>query len=144
MLSCFDFDTTRKPDEGGLVESQQLVDVVRRYAEALGSAEKDTFVSLFTEDVHFEDPVGTKVHVGHEGVAAFHDGLRRAWSSLSMATHIIEPRGDRVAVSWSALGRSASGKDITFDGIDVMLVRDDGRIARLEGYWDFEGVVAQM
>lgn len=126
------------------MESQQLVDVVRRYAEALGSADKDTFVSLFTEDVHFEDPVGTKVHTGHDGVAAFHAGLRRAWASLSMTTHIIEPRGNRVAVSWSARGRSASGTEITFDGIDVMFVHEDGRIERLEGYWDFEDVVAQM
>jgi steroid delta-isomerase len=114
------------------------------YFGAFAGADRDAFVALFTDDVHFEDPVGSHVLRGHDGVARFHKGLRRAWSDLEMTAESVFVRGDRAAVAWSARGRSASGKDIAFAGIDAFEVDPAGKIRRLEGYWDLEGVIAQM
>jgi steroid delta-isomerase len=91
-----------------------------------------------------EDPVGTPVHRGHEGVAGFHKGLHKAWSAMSMTLDDVFVRGNRAAARWSATGTSASGKQISFGGVDVFHLDGDGRIARLEGFWDLEGVIAQM
>jgi steroid delta-isomerase-like uncharacterized protein len=118
--------------------------VVAAYFRAVGTAELADFLALFSEDVHFEDPVGSPVLTGHDGAARFHKTVGRAWQRLSMAPGAVYARGPHVAAQWSAEGHSASGKDIRFDGINVFTLDDQGRIARLEGYWDWEGVVAQM
>ena len=114
------------------------------YFRAIGAASAEDFVPLFTEDVHFEDPVGGRVLQGHDGVAAFHKGLRRAWSSIDMTADSVFVRDKRAAARWSASGQSVTGKDINFAGINVFHFDADGRIARLEGYWDFEAVIGMM
>lgn len=119
-------------------------DAVRAYFAAVGSADADGLKRLFAEDARMEDPVGAPVLEGHAGVERFHKMTSRAWERLAMTPTRVAMRGDRVAASWTAEGRSASGKDIAFDGINVFRVDADGRIAHLEGFWDFEGVIAQM
>lgn len=114
------------------------------YFRAIGGATPEDFVALFSEDVHFEDPVGGRVLQGHEGVAAFHRGLKRAWTSIEMIPDSVFTRGERSAVAWSASGTSTSGKGIDFEGINVFHFDGDGLIVRLEGYWDFEGVIGRM
>jgi steroid delta-isomerase len=116
----------------------------RRYFAAVGQAERDDFVALFHPDVHFEDPVGSGVLQGHEGVARFHKGLARAWASLRMEAGAVHVRGRRAAVAWRAQGQSQTGKAIDFDGIDLLEVDDAGLITRVEGYWDLESVIARM
>lgn len=117
---------------------------VAAYFDALVASDADAFAALFAADATMQDPVGTPVHEGHVGVARFHKGLHRAWSNFSMAVDEVYARGHSAAVRWSAEGTSASGKRITFQGIDVFHVDKEGRIAQLEGYWDLESVIAQM
>ncbi len=116
----------------------------KAYFRAISGATLEDFTALFSEDAHFEDPVGGHVHQGHEGIAKFHKGLRRAWSSIEMTGDSVFERGNRVAVLWSATGRSATEKDIAFEGINVFQFNAEGLITRLESYWDFEDVIGQM
>ena len=117
---------------------------VEAFFSAVGTAGRDDFVALFGPEVHFEDPLGTPVNQGPEGVARFHKGLRRAWQSLTMTPTAIHVRGDEAAAAWQAEGLSATGKTIRFAGVDTFRVGPDGRINRVHGYWDFEGVIGQM
>jgi steroid delta-isomerase-like uncharacterized protein len=116
------------------------------YFQAIGRADADSFAALFSADAHFEDPVAgpAPALIGEEGVRRFHKGLRRAWQSLRMDVDDVFVRGSRAAVRWHATGLSTTGKDIDFEGINIVTFDEAGRISRLEGYWDFEGVIAQM
>jgi steroid delta-isomerase len=126
--------------------TSQVHETVMAYFEAVDpnpeSAER--FIALFDEQAHFEDPVGSRTLVGHEGIAKFHKGLTRAWSQLRMSPERIYVRGSQAAVSWTAEGHSATGKDIQFDGINLIEVDSNGRISSLRGYWDLEAMIAQM
>jgi steroid delta-isomerase len=124
--------------------SELCRDAIRQYFEAVSSGDADALVALFAEDAHFNDPVGTPVLHGHDGVRRFHKGLTRAWERLDMDVETAFIRGDRGAAQWTAEGRSTSGKDIEFEGINLFEVDDAGRITRLEGYWDFEDVIGRM
>jgi len=119
-------------------------EVALAYFDAIAGADADDFAALFSAAAHFEDPVGGPALHGHDGVRKFHKGLRRAWQRLRMQAEDVFVRGDRAAVRWHATGHSATGKDITFDGINVFTVDGDGKISRLEGYWDFESVIGRM
>lgn len=114
------------------------------YFAAIGQAEVSELTALFAADVHLEDPVGTPVLRGHEGIARFLKGLSRAWAEIRMSPTLVCARGTSAAVAWHAVGRSATNTVIEFDGIDVVTVDDAGLITRIEGYWDLEAVIAQM
>jgi steroid delta-isomerase len=118
--------------------------LVRAYFDGIVASDVDALLGLFAADAVMSDPVGTPEHLGHEGVARFHKGLHRAWTDLAMTVDEVFVRGTTAAVRWSAKGTSTTGKEIAFDGIDVIHANEAGRIARLEGYWDLEGVIAQM
>lgn len=119
-------------------------DAAAAYFTAIRDADADAFADLFSADIHFEDPVGGPVLSGHDGVRKFHKGLRRAWQDLRMDTRDVFARGPRAAIRWHAEGKSATGKDIAFDGVNVVEIDAAGKIRRLEGYWDLEAVIAQM
>ncbi len=114
------------------------------YFVAVSHGDLAEIVSLFDANAHLEDPVGTPALTGHEGVGRFVKGLRRAWSELRMTPTLVCTRDNTAAVAWQAAGRSATGKDIQFAGIDILAVNDAGLITRVEGYWDIEAVIAQM
>lgn len=114
------------------------------YFQAIGQVDADAFAGLFSADAHFEDPVGTPVLIGREGVTKFYGRLKRAWASLKMSPQDVFVRGSEAAVRWAATGQSATGKDIAFGGINVFSVDDDGQITRAAGYWDMEDVIKQM
>ena len=126
--------------------TEQVQKAVASYFDALDAEPEhaERFITLFTEDVRFEDPVGGPVLQGHDGLAKFHKGLTRAWQRLQLRPDRVHVRGRQAAVSWQAAGHSATGKDITFEGINFVTVAEDGRIAAMSGYWDLEGVIAQM
>lgn len=119
-------------------------DAARAYFAAVGTADVEGLKRLFADDARLADPVGAPVLEGHAGVERFHKMTSRAWASLAMTPTSVVARGDRAAAAWTARGRSASGNDIAFEGINVFRVDAEGRIAELEGFWDFEGVIAQM
>jgi len=117
---------------------------VRNYFVGLGAADAADFGALFSDEVKFTDPVGQPTLEGPDGVARFHKGLRRAWTSLEMTPQHVFVRGRRATAYWRASGQSATGKDIEFDGINVFELAEDARIERVDGYWDFEGVISRM
>jgi hypothetical protein len=122
---------------------------VERYFQLVGApeeatADRETFVAQFSPDVEFADPVGGPVMHGHEGVAKFHKGLGRAWSTLRLTPTAIYTRGPRAAAHWTAEGTSTTGKRISFGGVNTFRVDEAGRLDQVEGYWDFDGVIGQM
>jgi steroid delta-isomerase len=127
-----------------MMDDASVRNAVRAFFTALGEADEESFAKLFTEDVWFCDPMGSPVLEGHAGVSRFIKGMRRAWSRFDAEEQHVYVRGARVAAHWSAQGKSSSGVDIAFDGIDLFEVAPDGRISRVEGYWDFEDVIGQM
>lgn len=126
------------------MDAELVRGAVDRYLESIAAADLDAFVAQFAEDVEFRDPADGPPLAGHPGVTRFHKGLRRAWKSLRMRPEHVHIRGDTAAVAWSAEGESAGGAKVEFDGINLMTVSADGRLSRVLGYWDFEGVIARL
>ena len=124
--------------------SSTVADRIDDYFAAVTGPDAAVLTALFADEAEIEDPVGAPPLVGPGGMAVFHKRLHRAWQSLVMTPSAPYVRGNRAAVRWTASGMSAAGKAIAFEGINVFEVGDDGRIARLQAFWDFESVVAQF
>jgi steroid delta-isomerase len=124
-------------------ETDATEQAVRAYFDAATAPDLAAFLALFASEVHFEDPIGVPV-LGADTLPRFHKGLQRAWQQLKMVPDAVHVRGRAAAATWHAEGLSATGKTIRFEGIDTFEVDEAGRIRRVLGYWDMEGMLAQM
>jgi steroid delta-isomerase len=109
---------------------------IAAYYAALNALDADAFVATFAPECVSEDPVGAPPHVGHEGVRGFVNGLVGAFSSVEMTADHTFIADYRAAVKWTVNGVMTSGKSVKLEGIDTFEFADDGKIAKVAGYWD--------
>lgn len=117
---------------------------VNRYFTALNAIDREACLACFSEDAVILDPYGGRPLQGTPGLHKFMDGMERTWSSFNMIPDVPFVAAERVAVSWQCTATAKSGKVAHFAGIDVFTLNEAGLISRLEGYWDFQAMVAQI
>lgn len=111
---------------------------VDRYVEAFSAGDRDGWIDQFAPDATLEDPVGSDVRHGHEGIGEF-------WDMLVGMTEGAEMRRTgpvRVAAgeaAWPFQIRTKVGEDqMVLDVIDVMTFTDEAKIASMRAFWAFE------
>lgn len=117
---------------------------IENYRQALNSLDRAAYVSCFTPDVALCDPYGPRSLHGLEGAHKFFDGLERTWRAFHMTYGDAFASADRVALTWRVEAVAHSGKTAHFAGINVFTLAEDGLICRLDGYWDFKAMAAQL
>lgn len=122
----------------------ELAPAIREYFDALTALDREAYVAAFASDASVQDPYGGPVLEGEEGLNKFFDGMERTWQSFRMTPEKGYKSGNRVAVPWSTAAMARNGKRAEFEGVNVFELAEDGRIQRLEGYWDFKGMLAQI
>lgn len=117
---------------------------VQTYFESLSSFDRERYLSSFTVDAVVRDPYGSPELFGPEGLNEFFDRFERTWSQFNMAPGHAYPAGNRVAVAWSVSAVSHKGSAASFAGVNVFALAEDGSIEKLDGYWDFKAMLAQL
>ena len=118
--------------------------VISNYFAALSAMDRQTYLACFDENAEVLDPYGGRPLQGQVGLNKFMDGMERTWDIFSMVPGESYASGNRVAVNWSTTATAKSGKTAQFAGINVFTLTEEGLISRLEGYWDFKAMVAQI
>jgi steroid delta-isomerase len=117
--------------------NDQIRSTIDRYVEVFSAADREGYLSLFTDDATVEDPVGAEVVSGPDGLAAFWDGVR----AMSPVIELQLTGAPRLAAGEAAFPMRAIttvGDDkLAVEIIDVMTFADDGRISSLRAFWDF-------
>jgi steroid delta-isomerase-like uncharacterized protein len=129
-------------------------DVARRYFEAVAARDVDAAMAMWA-------PGGTERVIGrpemtapHE-VRAFLDELYGAFPDLIWEVlDVIGSDGDRVAVRWRARGTFAgpgtlqsfvaNGARLEVEGCDVVTITPEGKIQRVEAYFDGADLARQL
>jgi steroid Delta-isomerase len=126
----------RRSDEEDLMPTpEQVRAAVDAYVEAYNRNDRQAFLDAFAADGVIVDPVGTPPHVGIEARGAFWDGVHQLSESLKLDAHDLHVAGDGAAMVFTVLARTGDS-GVAMDAVDVFSVSDDGRITRLEAYWD--------
>jgi steroid delta-isomerase len=116
--------------------ADQINTALDAYCAAFSAGDRAGYVALFSSDATVEDPVGSEVAVGSEGIGAFWDGVRQ------MAPEIqLQRTGPaRIAngeAAWPLRAITTLGEmRLAVDIIDVMAFDDDGRITSMRAFWD--------
>ena len=115
---------------------QEKTCVVSDFFAAASQGDVNGVLATFAEDAVSEDPVGSPRLSSN----AKRRQLYESWAQMGLDSptftedHVYDS-GNSVAVKWSGTARRGE-HEITFGGIDVFEIGEDGQIVRQSGYWD--------
>jgi ketosteroid isomerase-like protein len=109
--------------------------VVKKYLEAINRRDVDSFVSIFSDEAEWLDPVGTPANVGLAQIRRGFEGLCQAFASLTLTARNIVAQGDFVVSEQSVDVASAEGKRAHIEAADIFEIRD-GKIKSCHAYFD--------
>lgn len=124
--------------------SDAALRTIERYFACTRNGDRDGWVACFRPDAVSHDPVGAPPIVGHEALGRFYDSIVGLMETVGLEAEATYACGARVAVKWIGRGRSKSGRPCRFEGIDVFTCGADGRIERLEAFWDPATLMQQL
>jgi steroid delta-isomerase len=124
--------------------TNKMTSATDRYFHALNGLDRAAYLACFADNALVQDPYGGRTLEGNEGLNKWFNGMERTWERFTMTPGQGFAAGDRVAVPWTAEATAKSGKTARFAGINLFTIGEDGRISRLEGYWDVAAMMAQL
>jgi steroid delta-isomerase len=121
-----------------------LKQTIASYFAATRAMDAEAFVDAFAPDAVSHDPVGTPPHQGQEAIRQFITGVMSGFETVGLTENNVFISGNSAAVMWTGRGRTKSGRDIVFEGIDVIEGNQDGKIQTLKAFWDPTPVMAAL
>jgi steroid delta-isomerase len=117
--------------------AEVLRNTLEAYFAAIAARNPQRIAAVFAEDGEIEDPVGSPVRHGRDGVAGlFSAGVAALASNVEITVLAALPSGSSIAAHWAMTARGKAGREVKAEGIDVIQVGADGLIVRAEGYWN--------
>ena len=106
---------------------------IATYMRTFNNSDREGYVGNFAADATLEDPVGSEVRHGHDGIGDFYDMT----AELTGGEAVMEGSGPiRVAGSEAAFPFTITTPAGVLPVIDVMTFDDDGQITSMRAYWD--------
>src|SRR2546427_7177155 len=118
------------------ISPDRISRAVRAYFLAIRAMDPDAFANTFAEDGTTFDPVGTPGITGRDAIREFLQSICKNFKSVGLTEDAVFVAGDAAAVKWTGHGTSANGKDVKFEGVDVIEVNEDGKIQTVRAYWN--------
>ncbi len=117
---------------------------VKAYFAALRAMDIPAILNTFAVDAITYDPVGTPPNQGHKKIEEFFQTVTAAFKKVGLTENEVFIAGNAAAVKWTGSGISKQGKNVHFEGIDVIEVIEAGKIQTLHAYWNPAEMVAQL
>ena len=121
-----------------------LKQTIADYFAATRAMDAEAFVQAFAPDAVSHDPVGAPPHHGQDAIRQFITGVMSGFETVGLTEKNVFISGNSAAVMWTGRGRTKTGRDITFEGIDVIEGNKDGKIQTLRAFWDPAPVIAAL
>lgn len=118
--------------------------IIATYFANMAAMNPEGWVENFAEDAVSYDPVGEPPSQVHQGFREFIGQLQAVFQQLEATTEDIFVAGNEAAVKWTMRGVSKSGKTVTFAGITIFEINNDGKIQTTRAYWNPATMIAQL
>lgn len=117
---------------------------VADYFAAIRAMDIDSWLSTFAEDAVSHDPVGAPPLSGHAALRQFFEGIAGAFERVGLFEDQVFINGNEAAVKWTGRGTGKNGREVSFEGIDVFEVNEEGKIQTVRGYWNPAAMMAEL
>jgi steroid delta-isomerase len=118
-------------------DANHIRQVYERYTELVSKGDLDAIVALYADDATIEDPIGSELRRGREGVREFY--AASVGNVRMRRTGPVRVAGSEAATPLVAL-IGPEGQQQALDIISVMTFDDDGRIASMRAYWSMDAM----
>jgi steroid Delta-isomerase len=118
--------------------------VVSDYFRATREMDAEAWLATFAEDAISHDPVGAPPLEGRDSLRRFFEGIAGAFETVGLKEDSVFVSGSGAAVKWTGRGVGKSGRSVTFEGIDIFEVNEDGKIQMLWAYWNPAAMMAEL
>jgi len=126
------------------ISADKISRAVRAYFLANRAMDANAFANSFAEDGTTYDPVGSPAINGRDAIREFLASICKNFKSVGLTEESVFVAGNGAAVKWIGKGTSATGKDVTFEGIDVFEINEEGKIQTVRAYWNPAEMIAQL
>jgi steroid delta-isomerase len=126
------------------MSTDRIQKAVADYFAATRAMDAQAWVSTFAADAISNDPVGAPPTSGHDALRQFFDGIVGAFEKVGLFEDQVFVSGNEAAVKWTGRGTGKNGREITFEGIDVFEVNDEGKIQTIRAYWNPAAMMAEL
>src|SRR5215216_1099877 len=113
------------------MSAETIRNVVADYFRATRSMDAEAWLATFARDAISHDPVGGPVLEGKESLREFFAGIAGACETVGLTEDNVFLSGNGAAVKWTGQGGGKNGHEVTFEGIDVLEINDEGKIKRM-------------
>ncbi len=126
------------------VSPDKISRAVRAYFLAIRAMDADAFANTFAEDGTTHDPVGSAAITGRDALREFFQSICKNFKSLSLTEDSVFVAGNGAAIKWTGHGTSTTGREVKFQGVDVLEVNENGKIKTVHAYWNPAEMIAQL
>jgi hypothetical protein len=105
------------------------------YSAAWAAHDPDGIAELHTEDTHFHTHIGTPPVVGRDALRTACAQIFEMYENFRSEPHSALYGEKHWVLDWT-LHATAGGKDISIECLDVIVLSDDGLVARKDTYMD--------
>jgi steroid delta-isomerase len=117
---------------------------IKAYFAAITALDAEQWVATFAPDGISYEP-GNPPLTGHDALRQFFNAIAAAgFASIEMKPDQIFPLGNEAAVKWSARGQGRNGRTVAFEGIDVFVINEAGKIQSVKAYWNPAALMAEL
>jgi ketosteroid isomerase-like protein len=129
---------------------QQTQELAQRFIHALnhledqGDAALDELLGLFADDARLRNPILQREQhelQGREDIAGFWREYRSSFADIHSDFSEVTANEHAAGLFWHSHGTDKAGQPIEYDGVTLLRVSDDGRIADFQGYFDSRELV---
>lgn len=117
---------------------------VADYFAAIRAMDTEAWLASFAADAVSHDPVGAPPISGHAALRQFFEGIAGAFEKVGLFEDHVFVNGNEAAVKWTGRGVGKNGRAVTFEGIDIFRINDEGKIQTLRGYWNPAAMMAEL
>ncbi len=124
--------------------TENIEKAVAEYFAALRAMDAERWANTFAENAVSHDPVGAPPINGRAELRQFLQNIFMAFEKVGLTEDHVFINGNEAAVKWTGRGVSKNGREVMFEGIDVIEVNDKGLIQTVRAYWNPAALMAQL
>jgi steroid delta-isomerase len=117
---------------------------VKAYFAALRAMDVEAWIDTFAPDAVSYDPVGAPPTAGHDALRQFFGAIVGAFKKVGLTEDHVFIANNEAAVKWTGRGTGTNGRDVRFEGIDVIEFNEEGKIRTVRAYWNPAEVMMQL
>jgi steroid delta-isomerase len=121
----------------------ELHPTLTRYFDSIRRMDWPAVAACFTADALQEDPVGGGTRRGPAEIQGFFVQIGALFATVELVPTKVFVCGNEIAVVWDGKAHAKNGADVTFEGIDVVVLDGAGKITSLRAFWDAGPVIAK-